>query len=285
MHSGKKKLLFLVLVIYCFSLFLQHFFAFFEVVAKEVTKPQVALVAILVDEQLVVPLKKDLQRYASEYIQSEITDSKALVLPVNLKTISSYDLYKMLENVYFDGLSGVNSRLEGVILIGDIPLPVVNQEGYLFPTIFPYVDFLDQKYLWDPSSQYFVPNGNLASQAEVWHGWINYDRPDQYQRFFEKIKKYVAKPEAFIGKELWYEDFIASKEAFLDQNLQFYQNKILFAEDLDYQRYHPLMLQLFQNGQETKVNSLLSKLDRDLTSLGGDALPSPDQSSSAESLQ
>jgi hypothetical protein len=34
----------------------------------------------------------------------------------------------MMENIYFDGLSGVNSSLIGLVMFGDIPLPVVNQD-------------------------------------------------------------------------------------------------------------------------------------------------------------
>ncbi|MBO4203856.1 hypothetical protein J5893_03435 [bacterium] len=46
----------------------------------------------------------------------------------------------------------------------------------------------------------------------------------------------------------------------MSENTQFYQNKLLFAEDLDYQRYTPLMLQLFQAGQNETINSLLMGL-------------------------
>jgi hypothetical protein len=32
----------------------------------------------------------------------------------------------------------------------------------MFPTVYPYVDFENQKYVWDSESEYFVPNGNPA---------------------------------------------------------------------------------------------------------------------------
>ncbi|MBO4203855.1 hypothetical protein J5893_03430 [bacterium] len=105
MHKGKKKLVFLTLSVYCAGLLLQHFSAFFEVIAKEVNVPHVNIVAVLVDDQLVSPLNNDLQRYATNYIQQEIVDSKALVLPLDLANLDAHDVYTMLENVYFDGLS------------------------------------------------------------------------------------------------------------------------------------------------------------------------------------
>jgi hypothetical protein len=48
-------------------------------------------------------------------------------------------------------------------------LPVVNQNGYIYPTVYPYVDFEEQKFIWDEDSQYFVYNNNPNGQAEVWH--------------------------------------------------------------------------------------------------------------------
>ncbi|MBQ7073686.1 hypothetical protein IJM86_01180 [bacterium] len=89
-------------------------------------------------------------------------NTKALVLPINLENIHAYELYRILENIYFEGIEKENSNLIGTILIGDIPLPVINQNGYIFPSIYPYVDFLEQKYIRNEELQYFVPNNNTA---------------------------------------------------------------------------------------------------------------------------
>jgi hypothetical protein len=37
-------------------------------------------------------------------------------------------------------------------------LPVVNQDGFIYPTIYPYVDFEKQKFIWDDDIKYFVYN-------------------------------------------------------------------------------------------------------------------------------
>ena len=40
-----------------------------------------------------------------------LANTKALVIPLDLKDIHAYDIYRMMENIYFDGLKNVNSQL------------------------------------------------------------------------------------------------------------------------------------------------------------------------------
>jgi hypothetical protein len=237
--------------------------------AAEKNVPQVNIITILVDDSIYPSLQADIQWYATQYIQQEIPESKALVIPINLKNIDAPQIYKMMENIYFDGLEGVNSTLLGLILIGDIPLPVIQQEGYVFPSIYPYVDFIKQKFVRDPLEQYFVPNGNTQGQAEIWHGMINYQANIvDYHTFFQKLKTYKADPKSFIDEYVRYEDFIANKKGFLDDNLQYYQNNILFSEDIGYQRYHPLMLQLFKGTQDEGVTDIVGGLSDQMQEVG-----------------
>jgi hypothetical protein len=65
--------------------------------------------------------------------------------------------------------------------------------------------------------------------------------PDEYADFFAKVLEYDADPKEFIDKQIWYEDFIAEKKNFLDDNYQPYQNRLIFAEDLMYHRYTTLL--------------------------------------------
>ena len=229
MPKGKKNLIVFTLIIYCFALLLQQFSSLFETRARETNTPHVNIVAVLVDDKIYSAIQGDLQRYATQYIQQEIPSSKALVISLNLNNIDAHQIYKMLENIYFDGLQDVNSTLIGLVLVGDMPLPVINQEGYIFPSIYPYVDFIDQKYLRDPVDEYFVPGKTPNGQAEIRHGLINYgDDSEAYHKFFEKIKKYKNNPSEFIGEDIRYEDFIANKEGFMDDTLPYYRNLMIF---------------------------------------------------------
>ena len=244
----KKIWIISTLFVYFVSFFLQSNFLFFQTRAAEKNVPRVNIVAVLVDSKIYNWIRGGLNRYASEYIPSKLSDTKALVMPLDLDNISAYDIHRMLENVYFDWLENVNSSLIGLVMVWDIPLPVVNQDWYIFPTVYPYVDFEKQKYVWDSESKYFVPNGNIWGQAEIWHWLINYwNQIDAYNEFFVKIQNYVEDPDEFIWDSIWYEDIIASKEWFLDQSFPYYRNKIMFWEDIWYQRYSPLMRKMFSD--------------------------------------
>ena len=241
-----KKIWIISTVLMYFSTFLlQTNFEFLRVWAGESNKPRVNIVAVLVDDKIYGSISGEISWYTS-YIQWKLADTKALVLPLHLDTVSAYDIYRMMENIYFDWLEDVNSSLIWLIMIWEIPLPVVNQDWYIFPTVYPYVDFEDQKYVWDPKTRYFVPNWNPEGQAEIWHWLINYgSNASAYAAFFEKIENYESNPDEFIWDAMWYEDFIADKEGFLNENYQYYRNKMMFSEDLWYQRYSPLMKSMF----------------------------------------
>ena len=142
----KKFWIIATVLVYFASFFLQSNFTFFQVWAQEKNVPRVNIVAVLVDDKIYDSISSDVSRYASNYIQGKLSDTKALVMPLDLDNISAYDIHRMMENIYFDGLENVNSSLIWLVMIWDIPLPVINQDGYVFPSVYPYVDFENQKY-------------------------------------------------------------------------------------------------------------------------------------------
>lgn len=225
------------------------------------------LVAVLVDDKIYDTIEDDLKRYASDYIQKKYPHSKALVLKINTKEYSAPEIVKLLENLYFDGLKDQSSSLIGLVLIGNIPLPVVKYGDYIFPSIYPYVDFLEQKYLWDEETGYFTQNLENG-QAEIWHGLVNFEGDIQdYHNFFKKLQEYDKNPSDFIEKKIWYDDFIALKKNFLDDAYNMYQNKLIFAEDLMYHRYTNFLVNILQGHQEQDNVSLLWDLSQELSKL------------------
>ena len=260
--KSKKICLISTIIVYCASFLIQSNLLFFETWAREVNVPHVNIVAILVDNKIYWWISSWLEWYASEYVQTHLSDTKALVIPLDLEEINAYDIYRMLENVYFDWLKDVNSTLIWLIMFWNIPLPVVNQEWYIFPTVFPYVDFENQKYIYDPDSKYFIPNWNPKWQAEIWHWLIDYwEDIDAYADFFKKIKKYTASPDDFIWDSFWYEDFISQKKWFIDEKFPYYKNRIMFGEDLWYQRHSPLMKSIFRWTQNNDAIDLIDELE------------------------
>ncbi|NOZ43619.1 MAG: hypothetical protein GXP45_00320 [bacterium] len=167
------------------------------------------------------------------------------------------DIVKILENMYFDGIKNQSSSLIGVILIGNIPLPVVNTQGFLYPSIYPYVDFEDQQFIFDGASKSFVFNNNSKAQAELWHGLIKFDAVDDYHRFFDKLRSYAQDPGNYAKKQIWYDDFIALKEYYNPDNIPYYINSFLFADDIGYRRYNNLMLDMLQGSHNAMMNDVL----------------------------
>ena len=227
------------------------------------------IVAIIVNDDIYDSIRGNIERYAKTYIQwagnnkyTSISNSKALVFPINVDNFSAKDITQLLENIYFDWISWVPSKLVWVILIWDIPLPVVNQDWYIFPTIYPYVDFEEQKFIWDENSKYFIYNDNPNWQAEIWHGMINFDdNISDYVDYFSKLSWYVANPSNYIWKAIWYEDFIWNNKYFNDDSLNFYLNNFIFAEDLWYHRYSDLMIKVMQWQRNKEMAELMEWLN------------------------
>lgn len=201
------------------------------------------LVAILVEKKLYPSIKSNLDRYTTNYIQKQHPNSQGIIIQIDANEYTPVEITKLLENIYFDGIKDKSSRLIGLVLFGNIPLPVVKYEDYIFPSIYPYVDFLEQKYIRDEEQKYFIKNKNTG-EAEVRHGIINFNSISEYGQFFEKLKEYDKDPTKFVEKKVRYDDFLALKKNFQEDIYTLYQNKILFAEDLMYHRYTNFLLNI-----------------------------------------
>lgn len=266
--SLKRYSVLFVVVIYFLSTFLQSFsfLNFNKVYAAENKINYTNLVTIFVDNKIYNSIQSDIERYAKKYIQwsdsdtryNAISNSKAIILPIDIENITAPEISKILENMYFDGISWEPSKLIWVILVWDIPLPVVNQDGFIYPTIYPYVDFEEQKFIWNDDLKYFVYNDNPQWQAEVWHGLINFDNIVDYKNYFDKLKNYANNPEEFVDKAIWYDDMIANKKYFFEDALLPYINNFLFAEDIGYKRFNDLMLKVMQGTYNDSLSEILA---------------------------
>ena len=115
----------------------------------------------------------------------------------------------MLENMYFDGVKDSSSDLLGAIFLGNIPLPVVEQNGFIYPSIYPYVDFEHQQFVYNANQDYFVYNNVPNGQPEIWHGLINFGTDiSAYTQYFQKLRTYVKSPSTYVAPRLWYDDFV-----------------------------------------------------------------------------
>ena len=81
----------------------------------------------------------------------------------------------VLERLYFEGDPKEPMRtayLRGVVAVGEVPLPVVNKGGNRFISLFPYTDFEQRAYIFNPVSGDFEFKGDSSTppQPEIWHG-------------------------------------------------------------------------------------------------------------------
>lgn len=274
---NKKTLWLIVLLIYTFTQILSATGTIQrnQVFAAENNQNSMSnLVAVLVDEKIYPQIESDLKRYATQYIQKKYSNSKALILKINTSEYTAPEISKMLENLYFNGEKWVSSQLIGLIMIWEIPLPVLKYQDYIFPSVYPYVDFLEQKYLRNEEVGYFLQNKN-SWQPEIWHGLINFkDDANKYHNFFQKLKKYSENPSQFVDKKIRYDDFIALQNNFLQEANSLYKNKNLFIEDLIYHRYTNLLFNTLQDDNTKENDQLIWDLSQAMKELG-DNTPLP----------
>ncbi|WP_213348475.1 FG-GAP repeat domain-containing protein [Candidatus Vampirococcus lugosii] len=105
---------------------------------------------------------------------------------------------------------------------------------------------------------FFVNNGNKSSTPDIWHGLIRFDSNSEYSDFFNKLKNYSSDPESYVDKKFWFEDFVMLQDYFNDHNLSYYLNNFIFMEDLIYNRYTNLLLEVLQGGY---INNLTKKIN------------------------
>ena len=155
-------------------------------------KKRVGIVAILVEDGLmadlgpytgiknlypnslkVATLPDRVKRYALD-VQKSQPFTKAIIVRVK-KDEPTESIAGALEKLYLegDGTAGEINKLTGIVIVGDVPLPVVNKGGNRFPSVFPYTDFEDKTYLYDSVTKDFIPNPDVgAAKADIWHGLI-----------------------------------------------------------------------------------------------------------------
>jgi hypothetical protein len=150
LEKVRKIFSILVILVYLFVVLVGYFPTSFFVdktYAEDVLQKD-NLVLILVDSNLISSLKNDIRWYAG-YVQNRNKNTKSIVLPVDTKALSSYDIFTIIKNLYFGGEKNHISFLKTIVLIGNIPLPVVNKDGYIFTSIYPYVDLVKPAFKWN----------------------------------------------------------------------------------------------------------------------------------------
>lgn len=221
---------------------------------------ELGIIAILAEKSLMddFNVRSRIMTYASS-VQKRIPHSKSVVLEVD-KNESTFRIASLLEKLYFEGINTSlidgnplnnnpskqdNNKLTGVILIGNIPIPVVHEENALAsPSIYPYVDFYEKKYIYNHGSDQFEANSQVsAPEPEIWHGLIIPPSKDpdtakqQLIDFFDKNYQYTTgNPD--------YSDF---ENRVLYANFPEMQKQMNFMDYRNYLRYLKYMEEMVMN--------------------------------------
>jgi hypothetical protein len=146
------------------------------------------IVSIVVDRDTYRELRPKITRYAED-IQAYLGSTRTSILVVDPDTAPA-QIAAQNERLYYegDGEEGTVSHLVGTVLIGDIAIPMVDAGDEQFPSVYPYVDFVDKKFVYDEASKRYVTAATDTQkiiEPEIWHGVIN----PAVGRTFEKVSK------------------------------------------------------------------------------------------------
>lgn len=233
-------------------------------------------------------LKQRILRYAKD-IQAIEPFTKVMLIRVK-KNEDPKNIANVLEKLYFDGddqgqqnsggLLNIGTKqpnpiggeivdlaklkpnqLKGIVVLGDVPLPVVNKNGNRFPSIFPYVDFVDKAYLYNRQSKFFEFNGEVSNpQPEIWHGVIKANQTGDQGR--QQIAQFLDKSHLFHDGDPDFKSF--EKKIFFADLWNEWQNMNKFGffnydrwtrnwEDLAYGRFNKHLIKKLYEDMNGKL--------------------------------
>lgn len=239
---------------------------------KEDTK-EMGLIAILVDNDLLegniyhnkTTLKDGIFAYA-ENIQTRIPYSQAFVVGIDPNE-DTRKISTILEKMYYEGVDSnlldnnsfndngnsiEDNKLIGVVLVGDVPIPVVKEKSGAFtPSMYPYTDFYRKRYIYDHNTGHFEFNEkSLEANPEVWHGVILPPSKDQNKAheelssFFDKNNKYSNNLDDYnnFEKRLMYVNFPAMEKQANKMDYFSYKHYLTYMEEIVFNRYNKHLL-------------------------------------------
>ena len=152
------------------------------------------LTAVLVDKRLYDKYERvggRIDTYIKDIAKVATTPVKVLIPE---EEYDVFQIYEGLEHMYFAGVGDAidinndfgiwdgrdaygGNKLETLVVIGNIPLPTVEKNGRIWPTIQPWTDFIDPVYTYNEDRKRFENSANGDFISEIQHGIIRYDFP------------------------------------------------------------------------------------------------------------
>lgn len=234
-------------------------------------------------------IEERVSRYADDLIENnDLTDVKIIFFDKEVDTVAT--LSEALENLYISGDGGHHNQLRGVVLVGDVPLPVVDKSGNKFISMFPYTDFVDKAYIYNSETDSFERNENVGfPKPEAWHGVIKAKNINDLAEFFDKNHLYYTGEPMFakFDRKLFFGDLLHEEEQMHPDVYKRYVKYLEASEDLIYLRYNKFWAQELSGGlvDELPIDfSNEAPADNDLKPSDGDFLEALQNSDSMAGL-
>jgi len=177
---------------------------------------------------------------------------------IKVVTVSQYEdpaeIAATLKSQYY------NENLTGLVVIGDVPLPVVNKAGNRFISMYPYTDFEQAAYVLNPQTYYFERNPkNLDYEPEIWHGLIRFHDASQYAEYLDKNHLYYEEEEGFADFEekIFYASPELESKSLNASLLAGYENAMRYREEIAYNRFTNVLLQRIASNFNNEVEDQL----------------------------
>ncbi|MCX6733383.1 MAG: FG-GAP-like repeat-containing protein [Candidatus Peregrinibacteria bacterium] len=192
-------------------------------------------------------LQDRVKRYAED-VQKALPKTNTIIIPVSAAAESVLKVQQVLEKLYLGGqkVNGNATQLSGVVLIGNVPLPVVTKGSQSFISMLPYTDFVEPSYVFDAGLQKYVrsPSAPAAPKAEIWHGVIH--PPVAGNEGMKQLAEYLDKNHLYhlgnkdfsdFNKKILYSDLVAESKNMNHASFPRYQQFLKDMEDLVYSRF------------------------------------------------
>ena len=220
------------------------------------------LVAIVVDEETWDEFDSEIKRYAED-VQRSLPKTNTLIIPTPDRSESVLKLQQVLQKLSLEGEG--NASLRGVVIIGDVPLPIVSKNDQSFISLLPYTDFVDPTYVFDGERQQFVRSQSAPAEvkSEVWHGVIRpskkgEDGKKQLKEFFQKNHRFHSgEPEySQFQKKIFMNNLVREEEDMNIESFPRYQNFMKNMEDILYSRFTTKWLSELEGSDVKKFNGM-----------------------------
>lgn len=205
-------------------------------------------------------LSERIETYASD-VQAALPWTKSIIIEVSPED-TPVEIRRLLERLYFEGnpSDSDKTQLNGIVLVGDVPLPVVNKNGNRFISLLPYTDFEEPSYLLDENTQDFLRNEEAQNlQTEVWHGVIvpplnGQEGYDLLAAYFDKNHQFHTGDEDYttFNQKTFIADFVTEEATINPTAYASYQRFLNLWEELTYYRYtNDLVEELYTDMQSS----------------------------------